>query len=191
MSWLITDVSDDLGLHVESDGVWLRSQSGAFDLRQLRSRTPKGRLGRLLPTLVPQLVELGLATVEKEGIRISHVDFAQLETQHRIDAFDGVVPWAPFAIEIETTGWPGGESFRYYYRFYSGTQVINLERLGCFVRRHEAIFRFAPQTFNLVKTIDAFNSLAPEAKASREAFVRFAEVKDLAEGVGAQLDAFL
>ncbi|MBI4457332.1 MAG: restriction endonuclease [Acidobacteria bacterium] len=191
MSWLIAEVSDDLGLFVESDGVWLRSKTGVFDIRQLRSSTSKNRLGRLLPTLIPQLLELGLATEERGGIRIEHGDFALLETQHRIDAFEGVVPWAPFAIEIETTGWPGGESFRYYYRFYSGSQVVNLERLGCFVRRHEAIFRFDPQTFSLVEAIDAFNSLAPEVKASREAFVRFAEVKDLAEGVGAQLDAFL
>jgi len=191
MSWLIAKISDDLAFYVESDGVWLRSQTGMLDVRQLRSHTLKTRLGRLLPALMPQLVELALATVEKEGIRIGHRDFAQLETEHRIDAFDGVVPWAPFAIEIETTGWPGGESFRYYYRFYSGTQVVNLERQGCFVRRGDAIFRFDHQTFSLIEAIDAFNSLAPEAKASREAFVRFAEVKDLAEGVGAQLDAFL
>ncbi len=191
MSWLIAKFSDHLAFYAESDGVWLRSQTGMFDLRQLRSHTLKTRLGRLLPALMPQLVELGLATVENEGIRIGHRDFAQLETEHRIDAFDGIVPWAPFAIEIETTGWPGGESFRYYYRFYSGTQVVNLERLGCFVRRSDAIFRFDHQTFSLVEAIDAFNSLAPEAKTSREAFVRFAEVKDLAEGVGAQLDAFL
>lgn len=132
-----------------------------------------------------------MATQEKDGIRIDYANFAKLEVEHNIDAFDGVVPWAPFAVEIETTGWPGGESFRYYYRFYSGMQVVNLQRLGCFVRRGEGIFRVDLQTFSLVETIDSFNSLAPEAKASRDAFIRFAEVKDLAEGVGAQLDAFL
>src|SRR5262249_5749267 len=101
------------------------------------------------------------------------------------------LPWAPLSIEIETTGWPGGETFRYFYRFYSGKQVVQVERLGCFVRRSGDIFRLDIQTFSLMEAIDAFNSLAPGRKASREAFIRFAEVKELAEGVGAQLDAFL
>jgi hypothetical protein len=191
MRWPIVKITDQLIFSADSDGIWLRSETDDFDVRQLRSHTLKTRLGRLLPTLVPQLLELGLATQKKDGIRIDYANFAKLEVEHNIDAFDGIVPWAPFAVEIETTGWPGGESFRYYYRFYSGMQVVNLQRLGCFVRRGEAIFRLDLQTFSLVETIDAFNSLAPETKASREAFVRFAEVKDLAEGVGAQLDAFL
>ena len=191
MSWLIASISDDLRLCVESNGVWLKSRTGILDIHQLRSDTSKSRLGRLLPTLIPQLAELGLATVENEGVRIVHENFASFEAQHGIDAFDGLVPWAPFAIEIETTGWPGGESFHYFYRFYSGTQVVNLERMGCFVRRGEDVYRLDLQTFSLVEKIDAFNVLSPEVKASREAFVRFAEVKELAEGVGAQLDAFL
>jgi len=134
--------------------------------------------------------ELGLATVEKDGVRIVHEKFSSLEAQHGIDAFDGLVPWTPFAIEIETTGWPGGESFRYFYRFYSGKQPVNLERIGCFVRRGRDVYRLDLQTFSLIEAIDAFNILPPESKANREAFVRFAEVKELAHGVGAQLDAF-
>lgn len=191
MSWIIAEINDDVCLSVETDGVWVRSRTGDFDSRELRSRIPKGRLGRLLPTLMLQLVETGLATETKDGIRINHRDFANLESQHQIDAFDGVVAWAPFSVEIETTGVPGTPSFRYYYRFYSGRQVVHLERLGCFVRRGTTIYRLDLQTFSLVEAIDSFNSLPPQNKASREAFVRFAEVKDLSEGIGAQLDAFL
>jgi hypothetical protein len=191
MSWPIASISDDLRLFAEKDGVWLKSRTGALDIQQLRSDNSKGRLGRLLPTLIPQLAELGLATVEKDGVRIVHKNFASFETQHGIDAFDGLVPWAPFAVEIEATGWPGGKSFRYFYRFYSGKQIVNLERIGSFVRRGEDVYRLDLQTFSLVEAIDAFNVLSPESKASREAFVRFAEVKELADGVGAQLDAFL
>jgi hypothetical protein len=64
-------------------------------LRSVRFNAPKSRLGRLLPTLIPQLIELGLASAEQGVLRISHADFAALET-HGIDAFDTVVPWAPF-----------------------------------------------------------------------------------------------
>jgi superfamily II DNA or RNA helicase len=191
MSWPIASINDDLRLYVELDGVWLKSLTHVLDIHQLRSDTSKSRLGRLLPTLIPQLAELGLATVEKDGVRIVHQNFASFETQHGIDAFDGLVPWAPFAIEIETTGWPGGESFHYFYRFYLGKQIVNLERIGCFVRRGKDIYRLDPQTFSLVEAIDAFNVLSVESKASRDAFVRFAEIKELAEGVGTQLDAFL
>ena len=191
MNWPIAKINDDLAFHSEPDGVWLRSQIGVLDVRQLRSHTSISRLGRLLPTLLPQLVELGLATLEKDGIRIEYGHFAQLEAQHGTDAFDSVVAWAPFTTEIDTTGVPGTASFRYYYRFYSGRQVVHLERQGCFVRRGTTIYRLDLQTFSLVEAIDSFNSLPPQKKASREAFVRFAEVKDLSEGIGAQLDAFL
>lgn len=191
MSWIIAEIDDGFRLHAETDGVWLRSQTSTFDIRQLRSCTSRSRLGRLLPTVIPQLIEMGLAAETNTGICIAHRDFAQLETQYRVDAFDGLTPWAPFSIEIETTGWPGGESFRYFYRFYSGTQVVHLERIGCFVRRAETIFRVDAQTFGLVEAMDAFNSMPPEAKASREAFLKFAEVKELAEGIGARLDEFL
>jgi len=191
MRWPIVSISDDLRLYAERDGVWVRSLTRVLDIHQLPSDSSKSRLGRLIPTVIPQLVELGLATVENDGIGIDHKNFAALETHHGIDAFDGLVPWAPFAIEIETVGWPGGETFRYFYRFYSGKQIVNLERLGCFVRRGENIYRLDLQTFSLVEAIDVFNGLSLESKASRDAFIRFAEVKELAEGVGAQLDAFL
>lgn len=65
------------------------------------------------------------------------------------------------------------------------------ERLGCFVRRAQTIYRLDKQTFMLVEATDDFNALPPEAKASPDAFIRFATVKGLAEGVGAQLDKYL
>ena len=41
------------------------------------------------------------------------------------------------------------------------------------------------------EAIEAFNQLPSEKKAGNEAFIRFSQVKDLAEDVGAQLDEFL
>lgn len=68
---------------------------------------------------------------------------------------------------------------------------MHLERLGCFVRRGHAIYRLDSQTYALVDTIDAFNAMPLESKAASDAFIRFAQIKDLAEGVGAQLDRFI
>ncbi len=191
MSWPVAKISDEISMFVEPEGVWLRGQHGPLFPHRLRPRDATSRLARLLPTLLPQLVEMGIAVEIGGAFRIGHKAFAGLEAENKIDAFDGVVPWAPFSIEVETTGWPGGDSFRYFYRFYSGRQLVSLERIGSFVKRAENVYRLDAQTFALVEAMDAFNSLPGEAKAGREAFLRFAEVKDLAEGVGAQLDEFL
>src|ERR1700683_4445100 len=95
MGWFIAEPSTGLGLYAESDGVWIRSKSGKAEVGQFRTNTPLTRLGRLIPTFVPQALESGLASSEGGAIRISHKDFAQFETQYGIDALDGVVPRAP------------------------------------------------------------------------------------------------
>lgn len=191
MAWRLAEPVDGLGLFAEADGVWLRDKDADLsDPRCLRSRASKTRLGRLLPTLIPQLLDLGLAVVENGAVRIAHADFVDIEAQG-IDAFEGVAPWAPFTLEIGSSGSLGWESFKYSYRFYLGSQIVFLERMGCFVQRAKTIYRIDAQTFALVEAIDGFNALPPEAKADPNALIRFATIKGLAEGVGAQLDQYL
>src|SRR5579863_8696564 len=115
--WILNEPSEGLKLLAEKDGVWLRSLNGTSidDLRQFR---PRGRLGRLLPTLVPQLVEMGLATAGSSGVRIDYRDYSDLSTGQGIDAFDGLIPWARWVLQLETTGSPGSVGFKYFYRFY-------------------------------------------------------------------------
>ena len=87
MTWLLAEPAKRLALWAETNGVWLRSEGADLsDPRYLRDRTPRTRLGRLLPTLIPQLIELGMAAFEHGGVRISYPDFTELETQG-IDAF--------------------------------------------------------------------------------------------------------
>ena len=43
----------------------------------------------------------------------------------------------------------------------------------------------------MIEAIDAFNTLPTDAKASPDAFLRFATVKGLAEDIGTQLDRYL
>lgn len=190
-NWVLSEPADHLRLVAEVGGVWLYSTGRDLsDLPSLRSHTPKTRLGRLLPMLVPQLIELGMAVFQDGGVLIPYPEFVKLGAQG-IDAFDDIVPWSPFTLELETSGWLGGEGFKYFRRFYLGSQVVHLERLGCFVRRANVIYQLDAQTFSLIETIDAFNTLPPEKKTTPEAFIRFAEVKGIAEGVGAQLDRYL
>ncbi len=190
--WKLGEPNDGLILEVEASGVWVRRLAGPItDPRELRSHAARTRLGRLLPTVVLQLLDMGIASLEEGGLRISHQEFARLEQRHRIDAFDGIVPWAPFTVEVETTRWPGDEDFRYFIKFYAGRQVVDPERIGSFVLHKETVNRLDLQTYSLVEAINSFNALSPGKKSGQDAFIRFSQIKDLAEGVGAQLDEFL
>ena len=192
VKWKLAEPNEGLIVEAEDSGVWIRRVLGAIsNPHELRSHPAKTRLGRILPTVVLQMLDVGIASLERGGLRISHEEFARLEQFHGIDAFDGMVPWAPFTVEVETTRWPGDESFRYFVKFYAGRQVIDPARIGSFVLHKEAVHRLDLQTYSLVETINSFNALPPEKKSGKDAFIRFSQIKELAEGVGAQLDEFL
>src|SRR5712691_5424820 len=98
--WLLAEPAARVQLLAESDGIWLRGPDLVGDHPpHIAWRIPPTRLGRLLPTLIPQLCELGLATVEGDGIYMAYADFTIFET-HGIDAFADVAPWAPFTLEL-------------------------------------------------------------------------------------------
>src|SRR5262249_40208701 len=151
--------------------------------------TPLTRLGRLLPTVIPQLCELGLATRADDGVHMTYADFTTLES-HGIDAFTDMAPWAPFTLEFAAPRWIRARHFRYNYLCYLGLRPVSLTRRGCFARQGTTMYQLDAQTFAMLDAIDAFNALPADAKTSPEAFLRFATVKGLAEGVGAQLDRY-
>lgn len=191
LTWEIAEPADGVTLQAESDGVWLRCTQGPLIDRQILAKlVSRSRLGQLLPTLIPQLLELGVATESGGSLRIDFIDYAGLE-EIGIDAFSGTVEWAPFTLEISTSGALGFESFSYRYRFYLGTQPVYPQRLGCFVRRGNAQYQLDRQAFALINTIDEFNALPSEKKKSAEAYIDFAEIKGLASGVGAEVDRFI
>src|SRR5882724_174780 len=133
--WLLAEPAASLQLLAERDGIWLRGPNLAWDHPAGRSAwTPVIRLGRLLPTVIPQLCELGLATMADDGVRMTYADFTTFET-HGIDAFADVVPWAPFTLELAAHRWLGAADFRYNYRFYLGLRSVSLTHRGCFVRQ--------------------------------------------------------
>lgn len=191
LKWLVSEPSEGVGFYAEPDGVWLRGSNGRPTFDPSSNLKPQTRLGRLLPTLLPQLVEMGLAMEGPEGFRISYSDFVSLKEIHSIDAFDGLVPWSHWVIQLETTGALGTNAFKYSYRFYAGQQIVYPERLGCFQRRGGNLYQLDRQTYALIEAIDAYNALPPDKRIGSEAFIRFAEVKGLAEEVGSELDQFL
>src|SRR5262245_26384488 len=191
MKWELPDPIDGVSLTIEPDGLWLRRPGADIsDPKSLRGRRPNNRLGRLLPSLIPQLVELDLAVIENGALRISFQQFAQLK-EKEIDAFEDLAPWSPFTIEIESSGALGMGDFRYRHRFYSGRQTVYPERIGAFVRRGNVIYRLDEQTFALIEAIEQFNSSPERLKESSSAYIRFAEIKGLAEGTGTKIDQYI
>lgn len=191
MAWRLAEPADGVFVKADREGVAIKSDR--VDLARadaLAGLTSRSRLGRLLPTLIPQLLELGLLAQSSDGLRISYDAFVHLDS-HGIDAFDGLVEWSPFTIELESSGAYGRDTFRYFYRFYYGPQVVHLQRIGCFVRRGDALYCLDAQAYALIEAIDAFHGLPPADKQSSKAFLRFRDIADLAEGVGAKLDEYL
>ncbi len=191
MNWKLPEPIKDVSFTVEPDGVWLRAAWGEItDWPQLRSRPARNRLGRVMPAVIAQLLELGLASVENGALKIPHAQFARLE-ENGIDAFEDVAPWAPFTLELNSSGALGLPDFRYRYRFYLGRQAVYPERLGGFVRRGEGdVYRLDGQTLALIEAVEWFNAL-PAEKKEAQAYLKFAEIKGLAEGTGAGLDRYL
>src|SRR5215475_9486949 len=98
--WLLAEPATSVRLLAGSDGIWLRGLDLAWDQPSYRlGWTPLTRLGRLLPTVIPQLCELGLATRADGGVHMTYADFTTLES-HGIDAFTDMAPWAPFTLEL-------------------------------------------------------------------------------------------
>lgn len=192
MAWIISEPAQDIFLQAEEDGLWLRSNN--VDLSNSDNLTPfitaKTRLGRFLPTLIPQLLELGLAVTEELDIKITYDDFINFEAQG-IDAFDSIIPWAPFLIDLKSSGIPGRHNFTYELRFFWGRQQVYLERLGCFVRRNQQVMRLDKQSYALIEKVKKFNELPPDKKELPDAFIRFADIRGLSEGIGASIDSFI
>ncbi len=191
MNWKLSGPIKGVSLTIEPDGVWLRAGWGDIaNWQQLRSQRALNRLGRLLPAVIPQLLELGLAALENGALKIPHDQFAQLE-ENGIDAFEGVALWAPFTLELESSGSLGLPDFRYRHRFYLGSQQVYPERLGGFVRRSEDdVYRLDGQTLALIESVERFNALPPEEKGEK-AYLNFAEIKGLVKGTGTELDRYL
>src|SRR5215831_12779544 len=104
--WLLAEPALSVQLLAENDGIWLRGPGLAWHHMPAGKWTPLTRLGRLLPTVIPQLCELGLAIMADESVRMAYTDFVTLET-HGIDAFADVAPWAPFTLELAAHRWLG------------------------------------------------------------------------------------
>jgi superfamily II DNA or RNA helicase len=190
-TWILSEPCRGLQISAEDYGVYISGNNiDMNDYLRLKTLEPHNRLGRLLPSLIPQLVQLGIAQHKDNGILIKFDDFVDLEGSE-IDAFDDLVSWSPFALEIEARGSLGSPEFHYVSRYYWGRQQINVDRLGCFVRQGGKFYQLEQQTFRLIEAIEKFNLTKPEERMGSEALIKFVEIKGIAQDVGAQIDRYM
>lgn len=190
MTWVLSEPFDSLFIIAEEQGVYFRTNS--LNITEFFESQPKALkpIGHGLFVVINQLLELGLAEKEENAIRIPYDSFVSLEEMD-INIFDSLVPWAPFLIEIGTTGSLGREDFHYRLRFYWGDHQINLDRVGCFVNHLDIIYRLDRQSYNLIEELSCFQNLSPERKCTSDCLISFSKIRGLAEGVGAQIDQFI
>ena len=191
MMWTISEPIESVYLTAEQDGVYIKCRNGSlFDAFEDNGNVLT-TLGQWLPLLIPQMLEQGYAEQLGDDIKISYQQFVTLNDEG-ISAFDDLVPFAPFYIELSTSGSLGREDFKYQIKFFNGLNKISSPvRIGCFISHLEKIYRLDAQTFALIDEVQQFRQLPQEDKASSESLLRFASIRGLAEGVGAQIDQFI
>jgi hypothetical protein len=141
---------------------------------------------------VEALLQYGLAESSDKGIRVPWVHWGDL-VKLGLEVPRHWLPWSPFLLQIDSMSSLGREDFEYCFRFLLGSREVLLHRQGAVVQRahHEGLYLLDPQTWALVEAMEQFNGLAPEARKGPDAWLRFAEIKDCAQTIGAQLDQYL
>ncbi|MCX8031635.1 MAG: SNF2-related protein, partial [Thermodesulfovibrionales bacterium] len=188
--WIISEPADGIILCALEDVLCFFTNKSEFIETYIKEATPKTHLGQFLSSLISQLLELGLATMDGNRIIITYDDFVTFEEQG-ISAFEDLVQWSPFLVDIKSTGIPGYKNFRYEVRFLWGKQQVHLYRRGCFVKHLQKIFRLDRQMYSLLEAIDKFNKLPDIQKESTESYIHFAQIKGLSDGVGATIDSLM
>lgn len=187
MIWKIAEPLESVYIVAKQDGLFIESNGFELTYLELKFRKPLAPCGSLLPELVDQLFELGYAEPADKAIRIDYDKFVAMH-EDGINAFDELTPWAPFYLELATTGSLGAANFKYQIKYFLGNKQISIKRLGCFVKYVDHIFRLDQQTYLLEERIQQHNDLQT---SSRESLIHFAEIKGLAQTVGAQIDQFI
>ncbi len=194
----------EIGLDIEllSNDVLLKAHRSFLAIEWRESTAPKplskretweglagiNSKGKALGQLIEQLIEQELVQAEDLRIVIPYQSLPKLEAEG-IEFFENLVSWAPFSISLSAEGFIGSKDFSFAYRFFLGRQQVFVERYGAFVRRSRSNFRLAPKTFELLESLDRFNSLTALEKTKEAALVVLAEIKSILNGI--ELDNYL
>lgn len=188
--WIIAQPLENIEITAASDALWICGGKSLLDDESIDPTDAASRLGKMLPVLISQLLELDLASVEGRDVRLKYNQLASLP-DYEIDAFAELFEPSPFTLEVKTIGALGFASNRYNINFYLDSNRVSPEIRGCLLKLNETIYLLDRKSFELTAAANAFNESPPEEKASGEAFRQFAEIKNLAAESDAQTDKFM
>lgn len=142
---------------------------------------------------IEQLLELGLAEENADGIAIPYENFESIANDLPVSVTGAWTAHSPFLLKIDRKSDIGRPDFQYRYTFILAGREIHVDRLGYYIRRagYAEIFLLDSQMYSLVEAMDAFNALPAEIKTPQQSWLTFAKIKGCAAGVGAMLDSTL
>ena len=193
MSWILSEPIESVSIIAESGGLLIQCNFVNLEIEsnKLSEFKPITPLGCQLPSLIPRLLEQGYAEPRDQSIIIPYDSFVSLSDEYA-SAFDDLVPWSPFYIELSSSGTLGRDDFKYQIKYFLGANHIAApQRIGCFVSYLDTIYRLDTQTFTLIENIQRYRELPVDMKNSPESLIHFATIKGLADGVGAQIDQYI
>lgn len=188
--WHLATLENGIEITAGQDAIWICDGRMFVDECPTNLEPFTSRLGKLLPILIPQIIELDLASVDGQDIKIRYDDFSQF-CHHDIDAFDELFHKSPFSLEVKTNGSLGFASNSYTVRFTIGGERVEPEVRGCVAKLASDYYLLDRKAFQLTSAAAAFNSLQDDSKKSDEAFRKFGEIKDLAMEADASVDLFM
>ncbi|MBK9173210.1 MAG: DEAD/DEAH box helicase [Chloracidobacterium sp.] len=186
--WIIPQPVPEIEISVSDESVWIEGAGRiAFDPEWKSSS--ESMLGRLLPILTTQILELDLAESQGDDLRITFTDFANFP-ENEITAFADLLERSPFSIRIRMISFLGAPNSAFAVEFFLNGREVEPEIRGCFCKNGDKIYLFDAPTFKLLSEIYRFNNLSPAHKQSPDAFRLFGEVKALAEAADVETDGF-
>jgi SNF2 family DNA or RNA helicase len=186
--WIISQPVPEIEILASNEYVWIGGAGRiAFDPDWKSSSNSS--LGRVLPILISQVLELDLVEIQGEDLRLTFQDFADLPDRE-ITAFADLVERSPFSLKIRMNSFLGSPNSAFTVGFYLNEEEVKPEIKGCFCRSGDQIYLFDSKTFGLLSEIYKFNSLSPAHKQSPDAFRLFGRLKSLAVAASVETDGF-
>ncbi len=192
MTLMLSEPLRGVYISAETDGLHILGVKVDITSPDIDLPSPLTSLGKRLPALIPQLLELGLIENNEFGVIIPYKALLELP-DYEIYAFEELAPTAPFFCELSSQGTLGLSDFSYRLKFYYGSNQVYFEkRVGCFVTTSVGdIYCLDRQTYSLVRAIEIFRNLTSAEKIASKGLISFAEIRELATGLGAQIDHFI
>ena len=162
MTLMLSEPLRGVYISAETDGLHILGVKVDITSPDVDLPSPLTSLGKRLPALIPQLLELGLIENNEFGVIIPYKALLELP-DYEIYAFEELAPTAPFFCELSSQGTLGLSDFSYRLKFYYGSNQVYFEKIvGCFVTTSVGdIYCLDRQTYSLVRAIEIFRNLTP------------------------------